>query len=55
MILNIHCPNEFKKGLEELAKEFDFEIGNSDIEVFIEKSEEDKVLFIDDAYHIYYT
>ena len=55
MILNIHCPNEFKKGLEELAKEFDFEIGNSDIKVFIEKSEEDKVLFINNAYHIYYT
>ena len=55
MILNIHCPNEFKKGLEELAKEFDFEIGNSDIEVYIQKCEEDKVLFINNAYHIYYT
>ena len=54
MILNIHSPKKLNNGLLELAKEFDFEIGTSNINIYIDKSDENKVEFTNNSYHIYF-
>ena len=54
MIINVKCDDFIYQGLKELSKEFDFEIGESDNLVIINKSDNNEVIYENDAYYIYY-